>query len=279
LKEWKSFGGVTRKYEHVSAVLGGLKANFCIFLPPDHENKPYPVLIFLSGLTCNEDNFITKAGAQKLAAQQGIAIACPDTSPRGANIPGEDDGWDFGTGAGFYVNATTEGWNKNYKMFDYINKEFVSLLKSQFNTNGNFSITGHSMGGHGSLICFLKNPGLYKSCSAFAPICNPSHEECQWGLKNFTGYLGDENKNAWKEYDACELMKLYDGPKVKILIDQGKADGFLPKKQLMPDHFQQVCDEKSYPVEIRMQEGYDHSYFFISTFIDDHIKHAVKYLS
>jgi len=271
-------GGVVKKFEHQSSSLGNLTAKFNIFLPPNHETEPFPILMFLSGLTCSEENFITKGCAIKMAADKRIGLLCPDTSPRGADVMGEDEKWDFGTGAGFYVNATTEGWKTYYNMFDYVNVELPALVQNNFNTNGKMSVTGHSMGGHGALISFLKNPGKYLSCSAFAPICCPSDDDCQWGQKNFTGYLGAENKSEWKAYDANELMKTYDGPKVEILIDQGLDDGFLPKKQLQPEKFAATCQSKGHPVNLRMQEGYDHSYYFIATFVEDHLEHHAKYL-
>jgi len=190
LKSQKVHGGFVKKYEHTSSSLGGLKAKFNIFLPAIHESQPVPVLMFLSGLTCTEENFITKAGAIDFAAEKGIALLCPDTSPRGAGVMGEDDGWDFGTGAGFYVNATTEGFSPYYNMYDYVNVELIELVKNKFNTNGKFSVFGHSMGGHGALISYLKNPGQYNSCSAFSPICCPSDEGCQWGQKKFYRIFG-----------------------------------------------------------------------------------------
>jgi len=278
LKSQKIHNGFVKKFEHTSEVLGGLIAKFNIFLPPNHESEQFPILMFLSGLTCSEENFITKGCAIKLAAEKGIGLLCPDTSPRGAGVMGEDDGWDFGTGAGFYVNATTEGWKNNYQMFDYVNNELPSLVQSNFNTNGKMSVTGHSMGGHGALISFLKNPGKYLSCSAFSPICHPSNDNCQWGQKNFTGYLGAENKEEWKNWDAVELVKKYEGPKVEIMIDQGLDDGFLPKHQLQPEKFQEACTSMDHPLDLGMREGYDHSYYFIASFIDRHIEHHAKYL-
>jgi len=264
----RCYGGQLHKFEHVSSVLGGLPAKFSVFLPPTADTRTFPVLFFLSGLTCNEDNFITKAGAVPFAARHNIALICPDTSPRGAGAPGEDDAYDFGTGAGFYVNATTADFKTHYNMYDYINSELYDLVHSEFNTTSKASIFGHSMGGHGALISYLKNPGKYQSASAFSPICNPT--QCPWGEKAFMGYLG-EDREAWKAYDATELMKSYNGPKKEILIDQGVADNFYPAKQLLPENFQSVCDEVSHPVKIRMQEGYDHSYWFIQSFVEDHI--------
>jgi len=268
LSSSKCHGGQLHKFEHTSSVLGGLPAKFSVFLPPTAEVRNFPVLFFLSGLTCNEDNFITKAGAVPFAARHNIALICPDTSPRGAGAPGEDDAYDFGTGAGFYVNATTPDFQKHYRMYDYINSELFDLVHAEFNTTKATSIFGHSMGGHGALISYLKNPGKYASVSAFSPICNPT--QCPWGEKAFSGYLG-EDREAWKAYDATELMKAYDGPKGEILIDQGVADNFYPAKQLLPENFETVCKEKGHPLNLRMQEGYDHSYWFIQTFCEDHI--------
>jgi len=268
LSSARCYGGQLNKYEHVSSVLGGLPAKFSVFLPPTAGTRQFPVLFFLSGLTCNEDNFIQKAGAAQFAARHNIGLICPDTSPRGAGAPGEDDAYDFGTGAGFYVNATTESFKAHYHMYDYINSELYNLVHSEFNTTGKASIFGHSMGGHGALISYLKNPGKYQSVSAFSPICNPT--KCPWGEKAFTGYLG-EDQETWKAYDATELMKSYAGPKNTILIDQGVADNFYPAGQLLPENFQTVCDEVKHPLDLRMQEGYDHSYWFIQTFVEDHI--------
>lgn len=277
LSNAKSFGGFQRVYEHQSEVLK-CAMKFGVYLPPQAESGKVPVLYWLSGLTCTEQNFISKAGAQRYASEHGLAIVAPDTSPRGCNIEGEDDSWDFGTGAGFYVDATEEKWKTNYNMYSYVTKELPALV------SGNFpvipekrGISGHSMGGHGALICALKNPAMYKSVSAFAPICNPIN--CPWGQKAFSGYLGS-NQETWKSWDATELVKHYSGPPFSyILIDQGKEDGFLPEGQLLPGNFVEVCREQKLPVVLRMQEGYDHSYYFVSTFIGDHIKHHADVLN
>jgi len=273
----KMFGGFQKVFSHDSTELK-CKMNFGIYLPPQAaDDKKVPVLYYLSGLTCTEQNFVTKAGAQQFAAKHGIAIVAPDTSPRGCNIEGEEDGWDFGTGAGFYVDATEEKWKTNYRMYSYITKELPALINEQFPVlPDKQSITGHSMGGHGALICFLKNPGQYKSVSAFAPICNPM--ECAWGQKAFSGYLGD-NKDDWKAYDTCELLKSYNGPPFEILADQGKADSFLPAGQLLPDNLVAACASAKVPVIMRMQDGYDHSYYFIATFMEDHMNHHAKALN
>ncbi|XP_017790071.1 PREDICTED: coiled-coil domain-containing protein 39 isoform X1 [Habropoda laboriosa] len=273
----KVFGGWQKVYLHESYELG-CKMNFGIFLPPQVEEGPVPVIYWLSGLTCTEANFIQKAGAQKYASEQGVVLVTPDTSPRNLNIPGEDDDWDFGTGAGFYVDATNNIWKKNYRMYSYVTKELPALINEKFPVlQCKQSIMGHSMGGHGALICALKNPGLYKTVSAFAPISNPI--ACSWGKKAFSGYLGGTETNvAWKDWDATELAKKYNGPPLDILVDQGKEDKFLKDGQLLPENLLSAAKDAGLSLVLRFQEGYDHSYFFISTFIEDHIKHHVKYL-
>lgn len=274
----KCFGGFQKVFEHVSEVLG-CTMKFAIFLPSKSESAKVPVLYWLSGLTCTEQNFITKAHAQGYAEQYGIAIVAPDTSPRGCNIEGEEESWDFGTGAGFYVDATQEKWKKNYNMYSYVTKELPALVGDNFPVLPlKMSISGHSMGGHGALICALKNPGKYKSVSAFAPICNPMN--CPWGQKAFTGYLG-EDREAWKKWDACELVRGYPGPPFSnyIMIDQGKEDSFLTQSQLLPENFVESCRGAGVQVLLRMQEGYDHSYYTIATFMEDHIKHHAACLN
>lgn len=271
----KMFDGFQKVFSHESTECK-CTMKFGIYLPPQADSKKCPVLYWLSGLTCTDQNFVTKAGAQKYAAKNGIIVVAPDTSPRDCKIAGEDDSYDFGSGAGFYVNATKDPWKTNYRMYAYVTQELPALINSNFPVDvGRQSISGHSMGGHGALICALKNPGQYKSVSAFAPICNPMN--CPWGVKAFTGYLG-EDKEAWKEYDATCLVKKYSGPPLDILIDQGKADNFLAPGQLLPDNFVAACTESKTPVTLRMQEGYDHSYYFMATFIEDHITHHAKYL-
>ncbi len=274
VSSWKCFGGLQKVFKHQSKVLN-CEMKFAIYLPPQAVDKSVPVVYWLSGLTCTQDNFIQKAGAQRYAADMGVAIVCPDTSPRGCNIEGEDDSYDFGSGAGFYLNATEDKWKTNYNMFSYVTDELPQLVESNFPLDAsNRAITGHSMGGHGALVCYLKNPGFYKSVSAFAPICNPSN--CPWGTKAFTGYLGND-KATWKEWDATELVKHYTGPpKSYILIDQGKDDKFLTEKQLLPENFVEACKDNSIPVVLRMQEGYDHSYYFIASLIGEHLEHLAK---
>lgn len=263
----RHFGGFNKRYRHRSEACG-CDMTFTIFFPPQAEHGKVPVLYYLSGLTCTDENFISKAGAQRKAAGHGIALVAPDTSPRGHNVPGESDSWDFGVGAGFYLNATQDKW-KHWRMYDYVTAELPSLLQQHFANldTANASIMGHSMGGHGALILAAKNPGKYKSVSAFSPICHPS--VVPWGQKAFHGYLG-EDKQAWAQYDATELYKDYSGPQIPLLVDTGSADKFL-KDQLQPHHLQAVLTERRYPCTFRLQEGYDHSYYFISTFVGDHI--------
>ncbi|XP_022093875.1 S-formylglutathione hydrolase-like [Acanthaster planci] len=272
----KSFGGWQKTFKHDS---GELKCsmNFGIYLPAEAKTDRLPVLYWLSGLTCTEANFAQKAGAQGLAAENKVIIVMPDTSPRGCNIEGEEDSWDFGTGAGFYVDATEDKWKTNYRMYSYVTKELPEVINANFNTIPDaMSIFGHSMGGHGALICALKNPGKYRSVSAFAPICNPM--QCPWGQKAFNGYLGSDQAK-WKEYDACELVKAYQGPPLDILVDQGKADQFLLQSQLLPDNLVAACTTNKTAITLRMQEDYDHSYYFIATFMKDHVRHHMRYLS
>ncbi|CAG0889483.1 unnamed protein product, partial [Darwinula stevensoni] len=288
----KCFGGFQKVFKHQSTELKCQMA-FAVYLPPAYESEPVPVLYYLSGLTCTEQNFIQKAGVQQHASKYGVLIVSPDTSPPalnvswisdvaqieilgGCDIPGEDDSWDFGSGAGFYVDATEEKWKYNYRMYSYITKELPALIRKHFKVGEKQGIFGHSMGGHGALICSLKNPGMYASVSAFAPICNPTM--CAWGKKAFSGYLG-ENEEVWKEYDACHLIRKYSGPPLEILIDQGTEDAFLKDKQLLPENFVTSCNEaglKSTSVILRMQEGYTHSYYFIASFMGDHISHHAK---
>jgi S-formylglutathione hydrolase len=246
---------------------------FGIFLPPQARQSDVPVLYWLSGLTCTDENFMIKAGAQRVAAELGIAIVCPDTSPRGTELPGEHDDWDFGSGAGFYVNATREPWSRNYRMYDYVTEELPSLINEHFPVTDRCGISGHSMGGHGALVCYLRNPGKYRSVSAFAPICHPS--DCGWGQKALYNYLGDD-RNEWVKYDAALLIG--DArEKLPLLIDQGTQDEWLTD-QLKPGALEQACIASHYPLELRMQEGYDHGYYFVSTFIEDHLRHHARAL-
>jgi S-formylglutathione hydrolase len=271
----KSFGGQQLRFKHWSETLS-CEMNFSIYLPPQAEAGPVPVLYWLSGLTCTDENFVSKAGAQAYAAGQGIAIVAPDTSPRGKDIPDDPNAaYDFGLGAGFYVNSMQEPWRKHYQMYDYIVEEMPALIGKHFSTDGERTgISGHSMGGHGALTIALKNPGRYRSVSAFSPICSPLN--CPWGEKALGNYIGD-NRDDWQPYDATVLVSQAT-EQLPILIDQGGADDFL-KEQLKTELLIAASEEASYPMEIRMQPGYDHSYFFIATFIGDHIRFHAKNLT
>lgn len=243
---------------------------FAVYQPPQAKSERVPVLYFLSGLTCTEENFMAKAGAQKFAAEHELMLVAPDTSPRDTGIPGENDDWDFGTGAGFYVDATVEPWSDHYQMYSYVVEELPAIIAQHFPAQiDHQGIFGHSMGGHGALICALRNPEQYTSVSALAPIAAPT--QCPWGQKAFTNYLGEDEEN-WDIYDASELV-LNVGYKRPILIDQGTADPFLEKQQLLPGIFAQACEKAGVPLTLRFQEGYNHSYYFISSFVEDHIRH------
>ena len=264
----RSFGGWHRRFRHRSAVLG-CDMVFAIYLPPQAEAGPVPVLYWLSGLTCTDENFMQKASAQRLAAELGIAIVAPDTSPRGTGVPGDPDGaWDFGLGAGFYLNATEEPWRRHYRMYDYVVEELPALVEAHFAVSDARAISGHSMGGHGALVCALKNPGRYRAVSAFAPIANPS--ACPWGEKAFARYLGAD-RARWLEWDACALIA-GTRERLPLLVDQGEADGFLAE-QLRPEALRAACAAAGHPLNLRLQPGYDHSYYFIASFIDDHLRH------
>lgn len=270
-----SHGGEHRRYRHRSSVLD-CDMEFAVFLPPaalGEKGKPVPVLYWLSGLTCTDQNFMQKAGAHRKAAELGLAIVCPDTSPRGVNLPGEDDSYDFGSGAGFYVNATEQPWARHYRMYDYVVEELPALVEAQLPVTDRRSVSGHSMGGHGALIAALKNPGRYRSVSAFAPIANPG--ACPWGQKAFTGYLGS-NPDTWAEWDATLLIPEAT-ERLPLLVDQGTADEFL-EEQLYPDALAGACEKARHHIDLRMHRGYDHSYFFIASFIDDHLAHHGKAL-
>ncbi|MEZ4749069.1 MAG: S-formylglutathione hydrolase [Bdellovibrionota bacterium] len=272
-KKSKSFGGWVEYYQHASRQTK-TTMRFSVFRPPQAEAGPVPVLYWLSGLTCTEENFTAKSSVQKYAAEHGLLVVAPDTSPRGASIPGEDKDWDFGTGAGFYVNATEEPWAAHYRMDAYVTEELPALIEKQFPVKPNCcAISGHSMGGHGALVAALRNPGRYRSVSAFAPICAPS--KVPWGEKAFSHYLGSD-REKWKAYDACELIANAK-EKLPLLVDQGTHDSFL-KDQLKPELLKEACEKAGYPLELRMQEDYDHSYFFIATFIGEHIAFHAKYL-
>ena len=269
LNEHACFGGVQRFYRHDSSAIG-LPMRFSVYLPPGHEGKRLPVLFYLAGLTCTEETFMIKAGAQRVAAEEGLILVAPDTSPRGAGVAGESDNWDFGVGAGFYVDALEGEWARHYRMYSYI-LELRELVLAQLPADpGRTGIFGHSMGGHGALVMALRNPSLFRSVSAFAPIAAPSR--CPWGQKAFGGYLGADQA-AWARYDASALMAgLREAPfPGGILIDQGLADKFL-SEQLYPEAFEQACAQAGQPLELRRHPGYDHGYFFIQTFVADHLR-------
>jgi len=270
----KCFGGDQLQYTHDSAVLSS-NMRFSIFLPPQAAEGNVPVIYWLSGLTCTDENFVQKAGAQQFAAEHGVAIVAPDTSPRGEEVPDDADGaYDFGLGAGFYVNATQAPWSKHYHMYDYITKELPEVINANFPVDADrMSIMGHSMGGHGALTIALKNPGKYKSVSAFAPIVAPS--QCPWGEKALGNYIGSD-KAAWAEYDSVELIKTAQ-ERLPLLVDQGDADNFL-EGQLKPELLTEVCKANRHPLELRIQPGYDHSYFFMASFMGDHVAHHAKAL-
>jgi len=252
---------------------------FSVFLPPQAETQKVPVLYWLSGLTCTDENFVQKAGAQQFAARCGVALIAPDTSPRGDDVPDDpNEAYDFGLGAGFYLNATQSPWRENYRMYDYVSTELPSLVQAEFPVDASRSgIFGHSMGGHGALTIGLKNREQFRSISAFAPICAPI--QCPWGQKALGTYLGD-NQERWQEYDACALVKKghANSADAPILIDQGLDDNFLGQ-QLKPELFQTACDEAETPLHLHLRKGYDHSYFFIASFIESHISFHIEQLS
>lgn len=273
LEEHRCFEGWQQRWRHDSTALN-CTMTFSIFLPPTHDATPPPVLYWLSGLTCNDENFTTKAGAQRIAAELGIVLVMPDTSPRGDNIA-DDDGYDLGKGAGFYLNATHEPWATHYRMYDYLSDELPALIRERFNVSDRCAISGHSMGGHGALTLALKNPGRYTSVSAFAPIVNPA--EVPWGQKAFSNYLGD-NKADWLAWDSCALMMASDVKNaIPTLIDQGDNDQFLAD-QLQPARLAEAARQKAWPMTLRIQPGYDHSYYFIASFIEDHLRFHATHL-
>ena len=273
LSEHACFGGVQGFYQHDSAETH-TTMKFGVFVPPQARSGPVPVLFYLAGLTCNEETFATKAGAQRHAAEHGLILVTPDTSPRGTSTPGADAAWDFGTGAGFYLDATQAPWNAHWRMEGYVTRELRALVLEHFEARDDrIGIFGHSMGGHGALTLALNHPGLYQSVSAFAPIAAPM--QCPWGVKAFSGYLGDDRK-AWVRHDATELVKA--GARVPpLLIDQGLADKFLAE-QLYPELFEAACAAAGQPLVLRRHAGHDHGYYFISTFMADHIAHHARHL-
>ena len=272
-KQSKSFGGWTQYYEHASSACN-VNMAFSVFVPPQASERKVPVVYWLSGLTCTEDNFMAKAGAQRWAAEKGLLLVAPDTSPRGEEVK-DDEAYDLGKGAGFYLNATEPGWSKHYRMEEYVTEELPELVKANFPvTSGPAGVMGHSMGGHGALVLSLRYPELYRSVSAFSPICHPT--EVPWGKKAFKAYLGEDTER-WKAYDACELIQS-KGCKFSLLVDQGTDDQFLDE-QLGTETLAHVCEEAGVALSLRMQEGYDHSYFFIASFIKDHIEHHARVLN
>jgi len=273
ISEHACFDGVQRFYSHQSSAVG-LPMRFSVFIPQQAGAGKLPALFYLAGLTCTEETFMMKAGAQRVAAELGTILVAPDTSPRGAGIDGEAADWDFGVGAGFYVDATQAPWSGHYRMYSYV-LELLQLVTATLPIDAaRVGIFGHSMGGHGALMLALRNPGLFRSVSAFAPICAPSR--CPWGTKAFTGYLGSDEA-SWQQYDASALMAALDQPFPQgILIDQGMADKFLAE-QLYPEAFEAACSKARQPLLLRRQPGYDHGYYFISTFIEDHLRfHAAQ---
>jgi len=270
ISEHPCFGGKVGFYRHASDV-NNCNMQFSVYVPPQAQNGPVPVVTFLSGLTCTEETFMIKSGAQRVAAELGLMLVTPDTSPRGEGVPDDPDGdYDFGLGAGFYLNATEPPWSQHFHMYDYVIRELQDAAFESFpGDRSQQSITGHSMGGHGALTIGLKNPGIFQSISAFAPICSPVN--CPWGQKAFSNYLGDD-RSTWSEYDATEVVRhLENVPANKILIDQGLADQFL-EQELHPHLFEAACKERGVALELRRHEGYDHGYYFISSYMDDHLR-------
>ena len=267
-----SFGGWQDVYQHESSSLG-CTMKFGVYLPPQASSGPVPVLYWLSGLTCTEQNFITKSAVQQLAAEHGIAIVAPDTSPRGESVA-DDPAYDLGQDAGFYVNATEAPWSDHYRMYDYVVSELPALVEKNFPVSQARSISGHSMGGHGALVIALRNPGRYRSVSAFSPIVAPT--QAPWGQKAFSAYLGGDQEQ-WRQYDAVELIA--DAKeRLPLLVDQGLSDDFL-QNQLRPELLQDACAKVNHPLSLNLRDGYDHSYYFISSFIADHLKHHASALN
>lgn len=274
LSETRCFDGAQRFYSHESRECR-TEMRFSMYLPSQASERALPVLFYLAGLTCTEETFMIKAGAQRVAAELGLILVVPDTSPRKARLPGDDADWDFGLGAGFYVDATQAPWSQHYRMYSYVTSELPALLPQLANVQPNRQgIFGHSMGGHGALVCALRNPQQYQSVSAFAPIAAPS--QCPWGEKAFTGYLGAD-RGTWQRYDAAALVAAQRYSR-EILIDQGNADKFLAD-QLKPELFAAACRTSGTPLRLRRHEGYDHGYYFISTFLADHLQHHARLLS
>jgi S-formylglutathione hydrolase len=277
LSEHRCYDGVQGFYRHASTTIG-LPMRFSVYRPPQAERGLVPTLFYLAGLTGTEETFAAKGGAQRLASQFGLMLVTCDTSPRHTGITGEADDWEFGSGAGFYLNATQAPWSRFFRMYDYVRDELRQLILSCFPANSNqLGVFGHSMGGHGALVLALRNPQIYRSVSAFAPICSPSR--CPWGRKAFPRFLGDDAA-LWAQYDAVELVKTAGRPLVpQILVDQGLADKFLTQGQLLPEIFEAACKTARQPLRLRRHPGYDHNYYFISTFIADHLEYHAKVLA
>lgn len=277
LTQHACFGGTVGFYRHVSSTTH-CSMRFAVFTPPQAALRKVPVLYYLAGLTCTEETFMIKAGAQRRAAELGLMLVSPDTSPRGVMLPGDSDSWDFGVAAGFYLDATEQPWAQHYRMYSYVTQELPALIGAHFPADmRRQGIFGHSMGGHGALTIGLKHPAQYKSISAFAPIAAPM--QCPWGVKAFTGYLGTE-QGSWAQYDATALVAQIPNAvgRSPILIDQGLEDAFLPT-QLHPHLFEAACREAGYPLQLRRHAGYDHGYYFIASFIDDHLQHHAALLT
>ncbi|MBU2887846.1 S-formylglutathione hydrolase [Gilvimarinus agarilyticus] len=268
----KCFSGWHKQYRHQSSTLN-CAMRFAVYLPPQvSSGQSVPVVYWLSGLTCTDENFMQKAGAQRIAAELGIALVAPDTSPRGDGVPDDPEAaYDFGLGAGFYLNATQAPWSQHYRMYDYVVHELPELVESVFPVSQARAISGHSMGGHGALTIGLKNPDKYSSITAFSPISNPM--DCPWGQKAFSQYLG-EDKSLWCDYDSSVLMAR--GGKTPVLVDQGTSDNFL-SEQLKPQALTQAAEQSDYPLTLRMQQGYDHSYYFIASFMEEHLRFHSRY--
>jgi S-formylglutathione hydrolase len=277
VSEHRCFGGLQGFYRHQSAMIG-LPMRFSVYQPPQAQQHSVPILFYLAGLTCTEETFAIKAGAQRVAAELGLMLVTCDTSPRQTGIPGEADDWEFGTGAGFYLNATQPPWSRYFRMYDYVLEELRDTVLTHFAGSARrLGIFGHSMGGHGALVLALRNPGIYKSVSAFAPICAPTR--CPWGQKALPRFLGNSTA-AWAEYDAVELL---NSRRVRvfpqILVDQGLADKFLPQGQLLPELLELSCAAAGQPLQLRRHEGYGHDYYFIATFVADHLRFHAQVLT
>lgn len=272
-----AFGGSVSFHRHAARETR-CTMRFAVFLPPQAAEHAVPVLYYLAGLTCTEETFMIKAGAQRVAAELGLALVAPDTSPRGVPLPGDSENWDFGVSAGFYVDATQEPWSRHYRMYSYVTQELPELVAGHFPLDGSRQgIFGHSMGGHGALTIALRNPDRYRSVSAFAPIAAPM--QCPWGQKAFNGYLGPD-RERWRAHDATELIRGLGQAtgRAPLLVDQGMSDPFL-EVQLLPERLEQACAAVNYPLTLRRHAGYDHGYYFISTFIEDHLRHHARCLA